>query len=79
MAQVFNTQNDELYDYLTTHDSITQMTALRELGIMRLASRVSDLRKRGIVIKTEMISVKAKNGKYASVAKYSLVKEASNG
>ena len=72
----FRTQNEELYDYLKENGSITQMKALRELGIMRLASRISDLRRQGVPISTEMITVKAKNGRNASVARYTLVEEA---
>lgn len=68
----FKTQNEELLDYLNTHRTITQMKAWRELGIMRLASRISDLREQGYVITTEMITVKAKNGRKASVARYKL-------
>ena len=41
------TQNQRILDYLDSHGSITQLEALNELGIMRLASRISDLRKRG--------------------------------
>lgn len=48
------------------------MKALRELGIMRLASRISDLRRQGVPISKEMVSVKAKNGRVASVARYTL-------
>ena len=72
----FRTQNEELYDYLKENGSITQMKALRELGIMRLASRISDLRRQGVPISKEMINVNAKNGRVASVARYTLVEEA---
>ena len=72
----FRTQTEDLYDYLKENGSITQMKALRELGIMRLASRISDLRRQGVPISTEMITVKAKNGRNASVARYTLVEEA---
>ena len=68
----FRTQTEDLYDYLKENGSITQMKALRELGIMRLASRISDLRRQGVPISTEMITVKAKNGRKASVARYRL-------
>ena len=71
----FRTQTEELYDYLKENGSITQMKALRELGIMRLASRISDLRRQGVPISKEMINVKAKNGRVASVACYSLKEE----
>lgn len=75
MASEFMTQNEELKEYLETHEGITQFEALRNLGIMRLASRISDLRKMDVPIKKEMVSVKARNGRTASVARYSLIKE----
>lgn len=74
----FTTQTEELHEYLKSHEGITQLDALRNLGIMRLASRISDLRKQGVGIKKEMITVRAKNGRKASVARYSL-EEVHNG
>lgn len=67
------TQNEEVLDYLEKHESITQLEALRELGIMRLASRISDLRKAGTPIRKKMIEVRARNGRKAYVAEYSLM------
>ena len=48
---------------------ITSLEALNELGIMRLASRVDELRKQGNTIVTETVK---RNGK--SYAKYHLIK-----
>ena len=44
------TQNERVLDYITKFGSITQLEALKDLGVMRLASRISDLRKDGYVI-----------------------------
>lgn len=66
------TQNEEVLEYLKTHKTITQLEALRELGIMRLASRISDLRKSGEPIVRRIIEVRARNGRKAYVAEYSL-------
>ena len=41
------TQNQRVLDYMAETGGITQLEALNELGVMRLASRISDLRKRG--------------------------------
>ena len=38
------TQNDRIIQYMDEFGSITQMQALSDLGIMRLASRIHDLR-----------------------------------
>lgn len=66
------TQNEEVLEYLKKHKAITQLEALRELGIMRLASRISDLRKEGEPISKRMIEVRARNGRKAYVAEYSM-------
>ncbi len=71
----FRTQTEELHEYMKSHDGVTQMSALRNLGIMRLASRISDLRKQGVGIKKEMVKVRARNGRVAMVARYSLEEE----
>jgi hypothetical protein len=69
------TQNEDVLKYLEKHGTITQLEALRELGIMRLASRISDLKKGGEQISRKMIEVRARNGRKAYVAQYSLRKD----
>ena len=44
------TQNEMIINHLREYGSITQLGALRDYGCMRLASRISDLRKTGIKI-----------------------------
>lgn len=51
------TQNERILDYIQKFGSITQIEALRDLGVMRLASRISDLRKHGYNIVSEIITV----------------------
>lgn len=53
------TQNERVLDYMERFGSITQLEALSDLGIMRLASRINDLKKKGHCVKKEM--VKSKN------------------
>ena len=65
------TQCDRLLEYMKKR-SITQIEALQELGIMRLASRISDLRKLGYLISRKMIVVKNRFGEKCEVAEYSL-------
>ena len=66
------TQKEMILDYIERNGSITQMQALRELGCLRLASRVCDLRKDGHIIQKEMIPVPRRDGATAFVARYSL-------
>lgn len=55
-------QCERILFYLRHFSSITQLDAMRDLGIMRLASRVSDLRKQGFDIKSETVAVKNRMG-----------------
>lgn len=67
------TQNQRIIDYLQEHGTITQLEALQELGIMRLASRVSDLRKHGYDIQSQMVKVENRYGETCRVKRYSMV------
>lgn len=66
------TQNERILNHLREHDSITQLEAMNEYGIFRLASRISDLRKLGINIKKETVKGENRYGERTSFAKYSL-------
>ena len=52
-----STQNARILAYMEAYGGITQLDALRDLGVMRLASRISDLRRAGyrIVSSTETV------------------------
>ena len=67
------TQCEKILKYIEDHGSITARQAYK-LGIMRLASRISDLRREGHLIKTEDIKVKNRDGSHSYIAKYSLIK-----
>lgn len=68
------TQCDRIEQYLKDFGSITQLEALQDLGVMRLASRISEMRKNGIEISKEMKTAKNRYGEKVSFAKYSLAK-----
>lgn len=74
-----STQNQRILDYLDSHGSITQLEALNELGIMRLASRISDLRKNGYQIDSKMDIVHNRYGEKCRVKRYSMRKERVDG
>ena len=67
-----NTQNKRLVKYLEDHESITQLEALNELGIFRLASRINDLKRMGYEIGGEMVDVTNRFGESAKVKRYFL-------
>jgi hypothetical protein len=58
-------------DYLDTYGGITPLEAMRDLGIMRLASRIAEMKKSGLNIKSEMVSVATRNGGRTHIARYS--------
>lgn len=66
------TQNERILDYIEKHGSITQLEALTECSVMRLASRVSDLRRKGYPITSKMVRVKNKYGETCHVKRYSM-------
>lgn len=66
------TQNDRIMRHLREYGSITQLEAMQEYGIFRLASRISDLRKEGIKIKKETEKGKNRYGEPTSFARYKL-------
>lgn len=69
------TQNDRLLEYLASHDGITQREAMDQLGIMRLASRVSDLRRHGHRIVKRTVSVANRWGEKCHIAEYRMVRD----
>lgn len=66
------TQAQRVLDYMDTFGSITQLEALNDLGVMRLASRISDLRKQGYPIESKVEAVKNRFGENCYVKRYSL-------
>lgn len=70
------TQADRIIQYMQDFGSITQMQALQDLGCLRLASRISELRKNGYEINRRMIKVKNRFGESCSVAEYTLAEGA---
>ena len=67
------TQNDRIIDYIKRFGSITQLEALQDLGVMRLASRISDLRSLGYPIVSETEIVKNRFGEKCHVKRYRIV------
>lgn len=70
------TQCEVVLDYMRDHGSITARQAYH-LGIMRLASRISDLKRVGYDIKSDTVKVKNRDGSFAYVSRYSIRKEES--
>lgn len=69
------TQNDRILDYIDRFGSITQDEASRDLGVKRLASRISDLKRLGYPIISEPEIVKNRFGENCRIARYRLENE----
>jgi hypothetical protein len=69
------TQAEKILRHLKEYGNITPMEALQEYGIMRLASRITDLKKAGHIIVTNTVSGYNRFGEKVHYASYSLEKE----
>lgn len=67
------TQCQQVLEYMQQFGAITQLDALRDIGCMRLASRISDLRHQGYDIGRRMKTSKNRYGKDVSFAEYYLI------
>ena len=63
-------QNERILDYIERFGSITQLQALSDLGVMRLASRVSDLKRQGYPITSRVETVKNRFGEKCHIKRY---------
>ena len=70
------TQCQRILDYMCEHGGVTQFEALNSLGVMRLASRISELRRNGHPITSEMVKVENRYGETCRVKRYSLRSDA---
>lgn len=73
MEETKLTQCDKILRHLKDFGTIDPMTALSEYGIMRLASRVTDLKKRGLFITKEMKKGLNRYGEVVRYAEYRLI------
>ena len=70
-----STQCDKVLAYMRQFGSITQLEALQDIGCMRLASRISDLRQQGYAIGRRIKTSKNRYGDSVSFAEYYLEEE----
>ena len=68
-------QCERILQYIEDYGSITQLDALREFGCMRLASRINDLRRQGVHIRTDNETALNRYGEKVRYARYRLEKE----
>lgn len=70
MAKV--TQMERVIEYIRETGSITQLEAIKELGVLRLSAVIFDLKRAGYAIKSELVAVPTRYG-IAHIARYSEV------
>lgn len=70
------TQCDRILRHLKDYGSITSMEAMQEYGIMRLASRINDLRRSGVAIQSETVTGKNRYGEPTHYAVYKIAEVA---
>lgn len=66
------TQCERLVAYMRDNGSITSAEAMSELGIMRLASRIADLKEMGMQIESRMVKGVNRFGQPTHFTRYSL-------
>lgn len=63
-------QTTDIIEYVIANGSITTKQAMDDIGCYRLASRISEMKKSGIPVQREMVTVKNRNGDDCRVARY---------
>ena len=66
------TQCEKVLMYMRDFGAITPLDALQDIGCMRLAARIADLREQGYVIGRRMKTSKNRYGNPVSFAEYYL-------
>ena len=66
------TQAEMVLDYIQEFGSITQYEAFRDLGVSRLASRISDLKRKGYNITSKFEAVKNRFDETVYIKRYSM-------
>ena len=64
---------DLILRHMKTYGSINHKDAEREYGCTRLAARISDLRRRGVAIQSEIVTGKNRFGNDIHYAEYRLM------
>lgn len=72
------TQCERIIDYMTQFGSISSFEAFTDLGIVRLASRIHDLKGQGYNIVSEMKTSKNKFGETVFFKVYRLAENGGN-
>lgn len=72
MSKQDMTQQEMILYHIENYGSISPLEAMKFYGIMRLASRIHDLKKQGYEFKRETITAKNRFGEPMRYTRYSL-------
>lgn len=75
MGKHKETQHDRILDYMEEFGSITTLDAFRDLGITKLTTRISEMRRLGFSIEGKREEVKNRYGETCYINRYTLKKE----
>lgn len=74
METITESQNKRIRKYLESGKSLTPLDALYQFSCWALSSRISNLRKQGMKIKSELVEITSE-GKTKRIAKYLIIKQ----
>lgn len=66
------TQRELVLEYIDEFGSITPLEGMRDLGIYRLASRISEMKKMGYPVVSQWETVNTRRGTTTRIKRYSL-------
>lgn len=75
MSKIKNSQCTLVLNHIKTHGHISNKEAIEQYGVMRLASRISDLKKRGYMIDSFFDTAINRYGQEVRFKRYYLVDE----
>ena len=66
------TQVERILRHIRDYGSITSLEAMNEYGIMRLASRMSDIKKAGYKVRSETVTGKNRHEETTHYSRYTI-------
>ena len=75
MGKIKDTQHDKILRYMQDFGSITTLDAFRDLGITKLTTRISEMRRLGISIEGTPETVENRFGDKCHINRYTLKEE----
>ena len=75
MGKIKETQHDRILKYMRDFGSITTLSAFTDLGITKLTTRISEMRRLGIVIEGTPETVENRYGDKCHINRYRLIEE----